>query len=161
MLDMFGDLFVDKEKEKCLQVLGEYGLPTAGYYWWVSYPKRAIDEIYRMHENTNAVFFREERKLIWEEVITNEFDSRFLIAIETDSTFPFTQPSVYVKESDVDLKDAKHKYDNGSLCLFTPSAYSSKMTILQIRNLACAWCFCADIYLRTDKKEWPAAEAGH
>ena len=156
---MFGDLFTDREKEKYLQVLGECGLPTTGHYWWTRYPKRAIEEIYKIYENTNAAFSRKESKLIWEEVITNDFGTRFLILIETNSTFPYTPPSVYVKESEINLENVSHKYKNGTLCLFEPEAYSTKMAILDIRNLACAWCFCVEVYL--DKGEWPAAEVGH
>lgn len=156
---MFGDLFADREKEKGLQILSENGLPVTGHYWWTRYPKRCVDEIYRMYENTNAAFSHSGDNLIWEELIINDFETRFLISIETNSNFPFASPKVYVKDSELYLGDVKHQYDDGTLCLFAPSAYSTKMTILQIRNLSCAWCFCAEVYLKEGK--WPAAELEH
>lgn len=51
----------------------------------------------------------------------------------------------------------KHIYPGGKLCLFQPHIYNTRMSILDIRNLAVAWTFARDIYEETGK--WPAAEA--
>ena len=96
-------MFADSEKEKCLDVLRECGLPVTGF-WWGRFPRRAIEEIYKMEENTSAIFSHREGKLIWEEEIINNFGTGFLISIETGSNYPFSPPKVYVKESGIDLQ---------------------------------------------------------
>ena len=49
-----------------------------------------------------------------------------------------------------------HRGPDGNLCLFEQAVYSTKMSILDIRNHACAWCWAYEIYLKTG--DWPAAE---
>jgi len=156
---MFGDLFTDKEKEKCLDILQDCGLPRTGNYWWVRYPKRAITEIYSMDQNTGAMHYFRDRRLVWEEVIVNNYGTQFLLSIETNSNYPFDPPIVYVKDSEIDISDASHQYGGGALCLFRPDMYSSSWSIIKVRNIACSWCFCAESENNTGK--WPGAEAPH
>lgn len=143
------------EKSQCLQILNECGIYGSG--WWTRYPKRAVEEIYKMHENTNAVLKTEGSKLIWEEELFNNFNTYFKISIEAGSNFPFEMPDTYVRNSGIDISRAKHMYSGSRLCLMHPSEYHSYISVLEIRNLAAAWCFCAEAYIETG--EWPAAEA--
>lgn len=124
--------------------------------WWVKYPKRALQEIKRMESSTNAAFRCSGKVLIWEEVITNNFGNKFYIEIETED-YPHKMPKTYVREAEIKFKRGKHMYNDGNLCLMRSSDYDSSTSVLQIRNLACAWCFAVEVYTRTG--EWPTAEA--
>jgi len=140
-------------------LLGSYDLPThSSSFWWVRYPRRAVEEIRQMEENTNAMLFCEGSSLIFKEEIVSNFGTHFLLLIKVGSNYPFSMPDVYVVDSDIDVSNAKHQYSEGRFCLMHPSDYNSNNTsILEIRNLAAAWCWCAEVYLNTG--EWPAAEA--
>ena len=132
------------------------GLPTNKRdCWWVKYPNRALQEIDKMHSSTNAALRCSSKKLIWDEVIKNNFGTQFYISIETEN-YPHKMPKVFLKEAEIMLKKQKHTYRDGSLCLLHPDDYNSNISILQIRNLACAWCWAAEVYVHT--KKWPAAE---
>lgn len=157
---MFEDLFFSEEKKKSLEILRMCALPTnSNEYWWVRYPKRAVEEIYKMEENTNAGFFHKGGKLIWEEDIISNFKTSFLISIETNSKHPFFPPMAFVKEPKIECGETGHMYGNGSLCLFRPEEYSTSMSILDIRCMACSWCFCFEAYVNSGK--WAGAEAPH
>jgi hypothetical protein len=156
---MLFKLFDDFEKKPYLEVLGEYGLPVKGDYWWTRFPKRAVDEIFAMRKNTKATLIQCDEKLIWQESITNNFDSRFYISIETNESFPHKMPKVFVKEPWINPSNTIHIYSDGTLCLMHPSSYNSRISILEIRNLAAAWCFCYDVFSHTGT--WPAAEHHH
>lgn len=139
-----------------LQILANKGLPTNSQAcWWVKYPKRALQEIRTMERNTNAYLTYYGNKLIWEEVVKNNFNTRFYISIETEG-YPHKMPRVFVKDSDIKFKRRKHTYKDGSLCLMESSEYNSRLSVLQIRNQACAWCWAVEVYTHT--KSWPAAE---
>jgi len=64
-----------------------------------------------------------------------------------------------MKDPELEEEYDKHVYPDKSLCLFRPEAYSSNMSILDIRNVTASWIHCYEIYLNTG--EWTAAEAGH
>jgi len=139
-----------------MYLLSKKGLPTNKRgCWWVEYPNRALQEIDKMHSSTNAALRCSGKKLIWDEVIKNNFGTQFYIAIETEN-YPHKMPTVFLKEAEIMLKKQKHTYRDGSLCLLHPDDYNSNISILQIRNLACAWCWAAEVYVHT--KKWPAAE---
>lgn len=149
-----------EDKKYFLDILSSIGLPvTYPEYWWVRYPKRAVQEISVMKENTNADFVHRGNKLIWEEKIMNNFDSYFLISIQTGADFPFTMPKAFVIHPKIECDPTIHIYREGNLCLMHPDTYHSKMLILETRNLSAAWCFSYEAYLHTGK--WPAAQHKH
>jgi len=149
--------FFNNEKKKYLEILANYGLPVNGNSWWVRYPKRAAEEIYKMQENTYAALSYDANRLIWTESIVNNFDTPFVISIETDSNYPFSMPNSFVKDPYIAPGNDRHIFADGSLCLFDSSDYNSQMSILEIRGHVCTFCFCIEVYLNT--KHWPAA--GH
>lgn len=155
---MFG-IFSDNDREEYLSTLSKCGIPVCGHYWWTRYPKRAVEEIEGMLEHSKAVLDCRGNRLIWEESIVNNFGRVFVFSIEAGGNYPFTAPKVFLKEPYITPSDGKHIYGDSSLCLFRPEAYSSRMRILNIRHIACSWCFCIDAYERTG--EWPGAEAVH
>lgn len=143
--------------KKKLPKLSSKGLPTdSNNYWWVRYPKRAISEIEKMNKSTNAAYKCVGRKLIWDEVIKNNFKTQFYISIETVD-YPQKMPAVYIKESEIKFKRNKHMFKGGKMCLMHQDDYNSKISILEIRNMACAWCWAVEVYTHTNK--WPTAEA--
>lgn len=152
-------MFFNSERDKALEILRHCGLPTQGDFWWVRYPVRAVEEIYKMRENTNAIMSRVGQILEWDEWITNNFGNVFQIKIEIDQSFPSFMPEVYLEYPKLDNDNVPHSFGDGSLCLMHEDDYSSKMSILDIRNAACAWCWCYDLYKQTG--EWPAAERAH
>ncbi|MBT6562549.1 MAG: hypothetical protein HON76_08480 [Candidatus Scalindua sp.] len=152
-------MFGSREKEY-LEILEECGLSlTSPDLWWKKYPKRAVEEIYKMQENTHSTFFCKGKQLIWEVQMINDFGSYFLISIETDSGYPFTAPKVFMKDPELEADYCMHVYSDKSLCLFRPEVYSSSMSILDIRNVAASWIHCYEIFLNTG--EWAGAEADH
>ena len=144
----------NSDRDIHLSLLSQAGLPTNGSNWWVKHPGRAIDELNRMLSSTNARVLHAGSKMIFKEEISNNFGTRFLIAIETQD-FPFKMPKVFLEEPRLNGK-AKHMWKDGSLCLLDPDDYHSSISILDIRNLAAAWCFSIEVYANTG--EWPAAE---
>jgi len=153
------EMFFDSEHEKSLELLIDgYGLPIDDLSnWWVKHPKRAIEELYLMEENTNSIFHVRGSQLIWEETIVNNLGQAYRLSIESQPEHPFSIPKVFVLSPHITA--AAHRYHDGSLCLFHPDDYRSDMTLLSIRGLASAWCFCHGIYEQTG--EWPAAERPH
>ena len=152
--------FFGNEKKKYLDILNEIALPIESKeYWWARYPKRACEEIYKLKENTNAFMETSGNRLIWKEEIINNFGSAFVISIETNSKYPFSMPKTFLLKPHIEPSDDKHMFKDGSLCLMHPSSYNSRISILQIRNQASAWCFCIEAYANTGK--WPAAEYSH
>jgi len=152
-------MFFDSEHEKSLELLIDaYGLPIDdSSNWWVKHPKRAIEEIFLMEENTNSLFRVRGNQLVWEESIKTNFGQTYRISIESQPEHPFSIPKVFVLMPHI--TGNIHRYNDGSLCLFHPDDYFSEMTILDIRNKAVAWCFCHDAHEQTG--EWPAAERPH
>ena len=137
--------------------LSEKGLPTnSKSCWWVKYPNRALQEIDKMYVGTNAALSYSGKKLIWDEVIKNNFGTQFYISIVTEN-YPHKMPKVFVKEAEIRFRRGKHIYGDGSLCLLHPDDYNSNISILQMRNLGCAWCWAVEVYIET--KEWPTSEA--
>lgn len=140
-----------------LNELSLKGLPTNSKdYWWVKYPKRALSEIKKMHSETNATFKPIDKKLVWDEVIKNNFGTKFYISIET-LDYPHKMPATYVREAEIKFRRGKHMFRDGKLCLMHSDDYNSKISILGIRNSACAWCWAVEVYTHTGK--WPTAEA--
>ncbi len=155
---MFGNLFFENQENEYLEILEECGLPLTSYdFWWRNYPKRAVEEIYKMQENTHSTFFCKGEKLIWEVEMINEFESLFLISIETDSRYPFTAPKVFMKDPELEEDYDKHVYSDKSLCLFRPEVYSSNLSILDIRNICASWIHSYENFLNTG--EWTCGEA--
>lgn len=140
-----------------LSLLSQKGLPiNRKSCWWVKYPHRAIQEIEKMHSCTNAALSCSGKKLIWDEVVKNNFGTQFYISIETES-YPHRMPMVFLRQAEIKVSKQKHMYGDGRLCLLHPDDYHSTISILQMRNLACTWCWAAEVYIHT--KQWPAAEA--
>ena len=157
---MIKSLFSDNKKKEYLDALRECGLPVNGSgSWFERFPHRAIEEIYKMQENTNSIYFCSGRELIWEVEIISDFGTPYLISIKTDSNYPFTEPKVYMKSPELEDDFKKHVYGDKRLCLFRPEVYSSNMSILDIRNITASWIHCYEIYLQTG--EWTGAEARH
>jgi hypothetical protein len=156
---MLFKLFDSFEKKKCLEMLGEYGLITQGNYWWVRYPKRAIEEILTMKENTNAYMSICDDQLIWTEKIVNNLGSEYLITIESRDNYPFKMPKVSLIEPWVNPNQKIHMYKNGTICFMHPDSYNSRISVLEIRNQVAVWCFAYDVFTHTG--EWPAAEHNH
>jgi hypothetical protein len=154
---MLGDLFFSGNKQESLKALRECGLPTSDDYWWTRYPDRAEKEMLMMEDNTNAIAFTRDEKLIWSETVYTDFGTRFSLLIETDYGYPSQSPNVYVTDPNIEYEDGKHMYSDGHLCLFEPDVYSSRWSVLQIRNMAASWCFCYEVYSETGT--WPGAEA--
>ena len=152
-------MFDNNEKQKALEILEAYRLPTGGRYWWTQYPKRAVEEIVKLEDNTNARMTIKDGKLAWTEEIVNNFGTRFLISFTADKNHPYTAPKFNVIEPTLSEREKIHTWNDGSLCLMKPNEYSSSMTILEVRNIAAAWCFCVEAYANTDV--WPGAEAPH
>ncbi|MBW1668188.1 MAG: hypothetical protein JRI79_13565 [Deltaproteobacteria bacterium] len=123
--------------------------------WWVKFPRRALKEIRKMEAYTNAAVRCSGKKMIWEEVVKNNFGTQFYISIEAKD-YPHKMPKAFVKEAEIKFKHGKHMYRDGSLCLMHPNEYNSNISILQIRNLACAWVWAVEVYTHT--KQWPTAE---
>ena len=151
---------VNREKETAIGILRDYfGLPVTGDYWWVESPVRAVEEIYKMTENTNAAMYSQGVNLIWEEWITNNFENQFLIQVIVKPGYPFAIPKVFVLQPEIKADSSIHvNYDN-SLCLFHADDYSPHMSLLEIRNQAATWTWCYDVYKHSG--EWPAAERPH
>lgn len=156
---MLFKLFDNFEKKKCLEILSEHGLTVRGDHWWIRYPKRGIQEIFAMLQNTNATLVRCDEKLIWRETITNNFSSNFTISIEARENHPHEMPKVHLDQPQIEPSNKIHMYKDGSLCLMHSNEYNSRISILEIRNLAAAWCWCIEVYTNTG--EWPAAEFKH
>lgn len=156
---MIFKLFDRYENKKCLEVLADYGLDTGGENWWVQFPKRALEEIYVMHENTNANLVRDRYRLVWDEWIETNFGSNFLISVVASENHPHVIPDAFVRQPSINPNSKIHTNPDSSLCLMHPSEYNSNISILEIRNLASAWCFCYEVYQHTGK--WPAAEHEH
>lgn len=70
------------DRDKYLSLLNESGFPINGSGWWVKYPKRAVEELYRMLSSTNARITHKQDKMIFKEEISNNFGTRFSISIE-------------------------------------------------------------------------------
>jgi len=150
----------DSEKAKALEILKLSGLPTEGIgYWWIISPVRAVEELVKMQENTNAEMRMNDKKLIWQERIVTNVGNHFHISIESSLIYPFTMPDVFVLDPVIDLDKTPHIYVDRTLCLMHENDYNSKMSILHIRNMASAWCWCYDIFKETGN--WPAAERAH
>jgi len=156
---IFDFLSVDTEKDNCVQALKSFNLPITGSTWWAKYPKRAVEEIYKMKENTSASLRCTGNQLVWEERVVNNFGATFVISIKSMENHPFAAPKVFLKSPCVEPHRDRHMYKDGSLCLFKPEFYSSRMSILEIRNLSCSWCFCYSAYKNTGK--WSGAEEFH
>lgn len=155
---MLNSLFSNSERQKCFEILELYGLPTDSG-WWSKYPKRAVEEITKLGDNTNSIFNAESNKLIFSELVSTNFGNYYSISIETGYDHPYVQPEVYIKIPYIEPSTKIHMYDDGRLCLMKPEVYHTQMFILDIRNKAASWCFCHDIYKETGK--WDGAEARH
>ena len=151
-------MFFSNEKTKALRLLDELGLPTDRSTWWVKYPKRALEEILRMQESTNAQLNCHNEKLVWDEWLLTNFNTQYHIFIETPG-FPFKAPRVLVKSPIIKPWRRIHMYDDGRLCLMHPNKYHSRTSILEMRNLAASWCFCHEVFKHTGK--WPSDEHPH
>ncbi len=142
-------------RSQYIKLLQSMGLPTDKKYWWVEYPRRAVEEIFLMNLNTNATVENEDDNLVWFETIVTDFGQTHDLIIVSEPGYPHKMPKAFVPDTTTHI----HKMDDESLCLFDTCDYSSKMTILEIRNQACAWCFAYDAYIQTG--QWPAAEKSH
>jgi hypothetical protein len=156
---MFENLFISSKQER-LERLQRLGLPIYDEdAWWVSLPERAETEIAKMQRFSNSVFTVDGDSLVWHFNTTTNFGNTYLQSIVTDSGFPFKQPKTYVLEPQIKPSDTIHMYGGGELCLFRPEEYHSNLSILDLRNKSCAWCFAYDTYINTG--EWGGAEAPH
>ena len=140
--------------KKYLAMLKDLGFPT-NKGWWSKYPERALGEMYKMSQGTNAIARAVGSKMVWKESIVTNFGTRYDLSIETDG-YPFKAPKVFVTNKRVSKGHKTHVNADGSLCLQHSSDYNSSTSVLQIRNRACAWCFAYEGYLATGK--WPAAQ---
>lgn len=151
---------VKSDRESAIEIIRDiFGFPVTGDYWWVSAPVRTAEELYKMTENTNAVVRSSGESLIWEEWITNNFENQYLIQIIAKPGYPFAMPKVFVPHPKIEIDAKAHIHYDRSICVFHAEDYSPHMSILEIRNQACTWTWCYDVYKNTG--EWPAAERPH
>ena len=156
---MFENLF-GNNKEEYLERLQSNGLPIDDEdYWWVKFPERALDEIFKMQENSNSVLSVDGDKLVWHFETTTNFGNTYIQAIAAGSGFPFKQPTAYVLEPEITPYNKIHMFKGGVLCLFVPEEYHSNLSVLELRNKSAAWCFAYDTFVNTGV--WGGAEAPH
>ena len=124
-----------------------------------THPKRCVEEIYKMNENTNAELEINETELIWNERINTNFGLPYFLRIHSGAFYPYQAPKVYAFDENSEPFSADHQYKDGSLCLFEPKEYHSNISILEIRNMACSWLFSYEGKILTG--EWLGAEADH
>lgn len=141
------------------EVLELCGIPGYASGFWEKYPERFCKEIEKMLNGTNAEPDYEDGKLIFTEEIVNNFGTAFTYVMKVPYNYPFKGPKVFLLEPDIDHDMAKHMYSDDSLCLYHPDSYSTSWSLLDIRNQACSWCSCVEIYEETG--EWIGAEAPH
>jgi hypothetical protein len=146
-----------QSKKECINILSEYGLPRRKG-WWAKYPVRAIVDIQKMACNTSAFLKYKANALIWDEWISTNLGSEFLISIEVKD-YPHKMPQVYIKEPKIKSDIDYHMLDDGRLCLMHSDDHNSNNSILVYRNQAAAWCFAYEVYRNTGS--WPAAERPH
>lgn len=135
-----------------LAILKYNGFPTS-HGWWSRKPLRAVDELMRMVEHTNATAYARGDTIVWEELVQNNYGTSYDLEIIAGSNYPWTPPKVYAPGTTT----TRHNWSDGSLCLFKPEVYSSNWTILDVRNQACSWFFAYETYKNTGS--WPTAEA--
>jgi hypothetical protein len=140
-------------RSQAAQLLQEVGFPLG--HWCCQIPERIINEIEKMERNTNARYYIEGDDLIFVENIITNFGTSYGIAIVVSSGYPYVQPKAYAPG----IATTKHIFSDGSLCLFAPTSYKTNMSLLDIRNQTCAWCFAYEAHRATG--EWPAAEEKH
>ena len=149
--DPYHDLYIE--------VLDACKVPRIGLNWVNQHRKLAVEEILNMDTNTNAQVRWDGVSLIWDEWITNNLGSEFHIEISTKRNHPYEIPDVRVKHPYFTPSRKIHVYSDGKLCLMHPNLYNSRISILQIRNMACAWTFSFEVYESTGI--WPSAEHKH
>jgi len=151
-------MFGRDDKESARDYLRDLGIPMDSHsYWWVKYPIRAINEIQKLVDNTNASIYFPDGEMICEEIIWTNFGTPYRIRIVVHDSHPFVMPCVTIVEPVI--TNAVHRWNDGKLCLMHPDEYDSRMSILEFRNMTATWCFCHDVYQQTS--EWPAAEYIH
>ena len=156
MLKQLADIFFgDPDVARFREALHALGVSKDSGCWALKYPKRAIEEIYKMQENTDAELIPKGSQLTWLEEIATELGNTYVIEVITED-FPHKWPKVFVREPQ--LAGAKHVYGDGSLCLMKDSSYSSGMSVLDFRNMACSWLWCHEL---SASGEFPGAEEAH
>jgi hypothetical protein len=149
-----------ESKEEYLEILQSCSLPIDDEdYFWVQFPERIVNEIFKMQENSNSLLSVDGDNLVWHFETTTNFGNTYLKTIVADSGFPFKCPKVYVLEPEITSETEIHMYGGGELCLFRPEEYHSNLSILDLRNKSAAWCFAYDTYVNTGV--WGGAEAAH
>lgn len=64
---MLSSLFSNSERKKCIEILKLYGLQTSNSsYWYMHFPKRCVEEITKMGNGSEAIFYCEDEKLIFD-----------------------------------------------------------------------------------------------
>ena len=143
-------------KDGYLDILQSYGLSVRDKeYWWVQYPKRACEEILKMQNSTNAKIMQVGNKLIWDETIRTNLGNWFRFTIEARD-YPHRIPIAYLKEPYIQPDNDIHLLSGRQMCLMSTAQYSSRISILDLRNQAASWSFCLEVFSHTGK--WPAAE---
>lgn len=140
-------MFFSDEKEKAREILFGLGLPLAfSNAWYWQYPVRAVEEIVKMMDNTNAILDFEESQMVWHEVIRNNLGTEYRYMLVVDQSFPFVMPDVHIIEPEISYADSKHRYSDGRLCLMHPDEFQSSMDILSFRNQTCGWIFAYNVW---------------
>jgi hypothetical protein len=136
------------------------GIPPNASGFWQKYPERFCDEIMKMRNGSYAISSFVDGELIFLENIVNNFGTPFSYVMVVSKNFPLKGAKVFLLEPDITHDMAKHMYpSDNSLCLYHPDDYSTSWSLLDLRNQACSWCSCVEIYQRTG--EWGGAEAQH
>jgi hypothetical protein len=141
-------------EKKCIEILSNIGLPIDDYAcWWIHNPERAVKEIAKMGEMSNAAMFVRGDKLIWEEAVTGDTGEIFIITIAAGSDYPFSLPQVKVFSSKSNIlgtivKDKLIYEDEPPFHIF-PFSCNSNTSILTHRNVLIAWCGICQSYIKT------------
>lgn len=94
-----------------------------------------------MKKHTQARECTFEGNLAFEETIETNFGLPFTFRIVVPSNFPVAAPRVYCLSPEVPHTLEYHTYSDGHLCLYQPGEWSTRTTLVDVRNWTCEWAF--------------------
>lgn len=92
-------------------------------------------------------------------VLETRRGNEYLVAVVCPSNYPNKPPKVFVEKPG--LKRGKHRYKDGSLCLFYPEDHSwtPSSTLSTIIARAAGWLHAYETWRLTNN--WPGSEVSH
>ena len=122
-------------------------------YWYERYPLRISAEKVIMQENYPQFVLKldDKRQLFWDGILQTNFLTLYRVNIFYPQAYPWQKPKLIIANPEL-RKDAPHRFNDGSLCIYPDGWNHKQATAPAAIPLVAGWLALYEIFLQTGER---------